>query len=234
MGMVQKFCERVILLHEGRVVCDDVPEKTIEAYHIVLYGRESSPVFQKGLEAHEIENQYVQTTEIPSEDQEKSIEETVEAVNLQFPRYQRYGTFEAEITDVLIKSEEGKETDTFISGEMISISLHIRFHQDIENPTVGMMITRFDNGSGILIYNTNTLWRDIKIGFLKNGMEFEVHFNQRVCLPEGEYHLTIGIGNTDASRVYDLHENLKSFQIMRGAFRWEGMVDLNSQIIILK
>ena len=42
MEMVEKFCDRAILLHEGRVVCDDVPEKTIEAYHAILYGEDTA------------------------------------------------------------------------------------------------------------------------------------------------------------------------------------------------
>jgi ABC-type polysaccharide/polyol phosphate transport system ATPase subunit/GNAT superfamily N-acetyltransferase len=41
MEMVQKFCERAILLHGGRVLSDDVPEKTIQAYHHLLYGEKS-------------------------------------------------------------------------------------------------------------------------------------------------------------------------------------------------
>jgi cytochrome b involved in lipid metabolism len=65
-------------------------------------------------------------------------------------------------------------------------------------------------------------------------MEFEVHFNQRVSLPEGKYYLNAGIANTDASKLYDWHENLKSFQITMGDLPWRGTVDLNSQIIIFK
>ncbi len=250
LGMVKIFCERVILLHEGRVVYDGVPQKAIEAYHAVLYGYEYSPALQNDLEVNKIESEDIHPVETPSGEKEKSKEKTeetlegtteepleeekLEAVTLEFPRYQRHGTYEAEITGVLIKSEEGKETDSFISGEMISICFHIRLHQDIENPTVGMIITRFDNGCSILIYNTNTLWRNIKLGFLKDGVEFEVHFNQRVHLPEGKYYLNVGIANTDASRLYDWHENLKSFQIKKGEICWEGTVNLNSQIVVLR
>lgn len=36
LPMVQKFCERVILLHEGRIVVDGEPEGAIERYHTLL------------------------------------------------------------------------------------------------------------------------------------------------------------------------------------------------------
>jgi GNAT superfamily N-acetyltransferase len=54
MGMVQKFCQRAILLHEGRVVCDDVPEKTVKAYHTMLYGEEREPAVAEDDETEEL------------------------------------------------------------------------------------------------------------------------------------------------------------------------------------
>jgi hypothetical protein len=117
---------------------------------------------------------------------------------------------------------------------MVSICLRIRCHQNIENPTVGLMIMKVDGGGNVVIYNTNTLWRNMNLGRFNSGAEFEVHFNQRISLPEGKYYLNVGIGNTDASKVYDWRENVKSFQIMVGDLPWKGMVDLDSQIVILK
>lgn len=262
LEMVQKFCERVILLHEGRVVCDDVPEKAIEAYHVVLYGYEYSQVLRNGLEVHEIESQDTHSAETSFGDKERSREkkeetsegaqgdgpgetkkdtrgdlleeERLEAVIPDSPRYQRYGTYEAEITRVLIKSEQGEETDSFISGEMISICLHIRFHQDMENPNVGIAILGHENGKMILVCSTNTLRKNMNLGLLKRNTDIEVEFIQRVSLPEGKYYLSVAITNSYDSRSYDWHENLKSFQIKKVSHSWERAVDLNSQVIIRK
>ena len=55
MEMVEKFCDRAVLLHEGRVVCDDVPTKTIEAYHAVLYGDRHRPAAGDDLEPEKSE-----------------------------------------------------------------------------------------------------------------------------------------------------------------------------------
>jgi ABC-type polysaccharide/polyol phosphate transport system ATPase subunit len=250
LGMVKIFCERVILLHGGRVVCDDVPEKAIEAYHVVLYGQEYSILHRNDTEVHEIEGEDNHPAEMPPGDKEESREKTetiqenapenipegsLEAVAPKPPCYQRYGTFEAEITEVLIKSsEQGKETDSFISGEMISICLLIRFHRDIENPNVGMAILGHENGKMMVVYSTNTLRRNMNLGFLKGNTDIEVEFIQRIPLPEGEYYLTVAITNSYDSGFYDWHENLKSFQIKKVDPRWEGAVDLNSEIIIRK
>jgi lipopolysaccharide transport system ATP-binding protein len=255
LEMVRKFCKRAILLHAGRVVCDDVPEKTIEAYHVVLYGQEDAMVAPMGPEVHEVTCGEIPPAEIPSEDREESREETAamqgntpeeigeqpaeevseERLETAAPdpgRYQRLGALEAEVVGVSIKSERGEETDAFVSGERISVSLRIRCHQDMENPAAGMIITRYDQGSGIIVYNTNTLWRKIRLGFLKKDMEFEVHFIQHVPLPEGTYYFNAGVADTEGLTLYDWHENLRPFQIRRGEFRWDGTVDLNSQIIV--
>jgi ABC-type polysaccharide/polyol phosphate transport system ATPase subunit len=248
LWMVQRFCERVILLHGGRVVCDDIPEKTIEAYHVALYGYESSTPLKDGVESHEIEGEDNPPAETSSGDKEESREKReaiqenppenipgggMETVAPKPPCYQRFGTFEAEITEVLIKSsEQGKETDSFISGEMISIDLHIRFHRDIENPNVGMSILEQKNGQMIIVYSTNTLRKNMNLGFLRGNTDIEVEFTQRLSLPEGEYYLTVAITNSHDSGWYDWHENLKTFQIRKAGSHWEGIVDLDSQIII--
>jgi ABC-type polysaccharide/polyol phosphate transport system ATPase subunit len=236
LGLIKEFCERLVLLHHGHLIVDGSPEETIDQYHTIIGMKAMDLDHEKESRREKIAVQPIENIEPPEKkekEQEKKEQEKKEEVP-QPPLYKRQGSLEAEIAEVRIKSEEGEETDSFISGEMISICLHIRLHQDIENPAVGMVITRFDNGCNILVYNTNTLWRDIKLGFFKEGVEFEVHFNQRVYLPEGKYYLNFGIGSTDASRVYDWHENLKSFQIKKGEICWEGTVNLNSQIVVLR
>jgi hypothetical protein len=125
--------------------------------------------------------------------------------------------------------------DSFISGERISICLHIRIRRDIENPNIGIAILGSGNGKMINVYSTNTLRRNMDLGFLKRNTDIEVEFVQRVSLPEGVYYLTVAITHSHDSRFfYDWHEYLKSFQIKRGGLHWEGTVDLNSQIIIRK
>ena len=244
LEIVKKFCSRAILLHRGRLVEDGDPAAVIDKYHAILSTKERDHDLEKELEREKIAVQPIEDIEPPEKEEEEQGEKEeiqqeeraeLKEVAPQPPQYRRHGTLEAEVTEVFIKSsEQGKETDTFLSGEMISICLRIRFNQDIENPTVGMIITKFDDGCAVLIYNTNTLWRNINLGCFNSGMEFEVHFDQRVSLPEGKYYLNVGIANTDASKLYDWHENLKSFQIMMGDLSWKGTADLNSQIIIFK
>ncbi len=47
LEMVKKFCERAILLHEGRIVIDDIPKKTIGEYYGLLSLKPEGPEFQR-------------------------------------------------------------------------------------------------------------------------------------------------------------------------------------------
>ena len=247
MEMVQKFCERVILLHKGRVVCDDVPEKTIEAYHETLYGPEYFLIHPRGGETVTEEGTGTEAEEpVPEEEaivEERPLEEVTEkpydsmTTEEEAPpdptAYQRHGTLEAEITDVRVKSaDRGEGAESFASGETISISLSIRFHHDLENPNVGMAVLTHENGTMMTVYSTNTLRRNMSLGFMKENTGIEVEFVQRLSLPEGEYFLTVAVTDPRDSRPYDWHENLKSFHLQKPDDSWDGTVDLNSQIII--
>ena len=255
MEMVRKFCERAILLHGGRVVCDDVPKRTIEAYHETLYGPEYflihpregeiTPDEGAGAEAEEpasVEEASVEEAAVgesppevtaKAEGPEESIA-TEEAPHPDPTAYQRHGTLEAEVKEAALRNGRGEEKDSFVSGETFSVRLRIRCHEDLENPTVGMILTRFDQGGGVLVYNTNTLWRNIKIGQLKKGEEFEVYFDQAVSLPEGTYYLNVGVADPEGLRLIDWHENLKAIRIERGGPRWEGTINLNSEIRVCR
>jgi ABC-type polysaccharide/polyol phosphate transport system ATPase subunit len=244
LELVKTFCSRAVLLHHGRLVEDGDPIAVVDKYREILYTKQRDPELEKEFEREKVAAQPIEDIQPPKkkeEEQERKEEiqqgerAELKEVAPQPPRYKRHGTLEAEITEVLIKSsEQGKETDTFLSGEMISIHLRIRCHQDIENPNVGIAFLRQENGKMIVVYSTNTLRKNMNPGFFKRDTDIEVEFIQRIFLPEGEYYLTVAITHSHDSRSYDWHENLKFFQVKNVGHSWEGLIDLNSQIIIRK
>ena len=67
MEMVQRFCERAILLHEGRIICDDIPEKAINAYRTILYGQKYVTI-QEGMKVNESEHEKTSLGKISSDE----------------------------------------------------------------------------------------------------------------------------------------------------------------------
>ena len=72
-----------------------------------------------------------------NEDCIRKVREMMEEIPPQEPTYERYGTFEAEVLEVILKNEKKEETSRFISGERVSTRVKIEFHENIEEPIVG-------------------------------------------------------------------------------------------------
>lgn len=231
MEMVKKFCERAILFDEGRIIYDDLPEKTIKAYHAFLYGDKTSSNFQID---YKVQEKVGQIDNGLFQDHEKPVEEGDEPRLQGSPLSKRYGSFEAEIIRVLMRSEEGKETDTFMSGEIVSFCLLIRLNQDIENPNVGIAILKYEEDKPILFYSTNTIKKDINFGLCKKDSEMEITFIQKISLPEGKYYLTLAVTDPTGLKFYDWQENLNSFWVKKKDYSWDGEINLDSQIKVIK
>ena len=280
LDMVKKFCDRAILLHEGKIIADGATDGAIDKYHAILSNKERPPdlaiaekgkayydqlvsevsIFEEKEEQKEIEERKeeegIEKTEEKGEAEEAEREgaeveekargeETHEAEETggeeqteregivpQKPKYERYGTFEAEIIEVVLRNEKGEETDTFNSGEGMSIGLKIRFHRDVENPIVGFCIRKYDANRPVDIYGMNTRWRGIELGSFRRADKIETKFFHPISIPEGEYSIIVAIAHSDETRFYDWLENVKTFTIKNEDPFWTGVMNLNSQISI--
>ena len=134
--------------------------------------------------------------------------------------------------EVVLRNEKEEETNTFTSGEGMSICLKIRFHRDVEGPIVGFYIRKCKGDQLIDIYGTNTRWKNIELGSFKRGEEIEVKFLQRLSLPEGIYYTLAAIADAEETKFYDWQENVKTFIVKKEDSLWTGMIDLNSQVLI--
>ena len=232
---VRELCERVILLYEGQLMIDGSPEVVINKYHAMLSNKERPSDLERIVEAEKV---YVPIMNEKSELEEKEEQkvgkekEKIEEFFPPEPKYERYGTFEAEIVGVVLRNENEDETDTFTSGEGMSICLKIRFHRDVEGPIVGFYIRECKGDQLLNIYGTNTRWKKIELGSFERGEEVEVRFLQRLSLPQGIYYMVAAIADGEETKFYDWQENVKSFIVKKEDSLWTGIVDLNSQVLI--
>jgi hypothetical protein len=239
---VKEFCERAILLHGGQLIVDGKPEAVIDKYHAMLSTKERTSDRQKVAETEKV---YVPImNEIEEKKVEKGLEEVEEGekegkekekIEESFPReppFERHGTFEAEIVDVVLRNEKEEVTHTFVYGERMSICLKIRLHRAMKGPLVGFYIREWKENRLIDIYGTNTRWQNIELGSFERGEEIEVRFLQRFPLPEGMYYTLVAISDAEVTNFCDWQENGTPFTVKREDSVWTGIVDLNSQVLI--
>jgi len=251
LDLIRKFCERVILLQDGKVIIDGAADRTIDKYHAILSNKERPGDLDEIVEIEKanyaqrvskisMSEEKGESKKIKEKEEIEEIEEKEEREEKgedegkvpQKPKYERYGTFEAEIVDVVLKSEKGEETNMFNSGERMSVCLKIRFHRDVEDPIIGFYIRKYEGSQPLDIYGTNTRWKNIELGSFGKGEEIEVKFLQTIPIPKGTYYIVVAIANSDETRFYDWHENIKTFTIKNEDRLWTGIINLTSQILI--
>jgi ABC-type polysaccharide/polyol phosphate transport system ATPase subunit len=228
LDLVKTFCDRAVLLHQGKLVTDGTPETTIDKYHAILSTKERISEVERVVEEKMADDQTVhKISEI--EDKENG-EESEEIISFE-PKHERYGTFEAEIADVVLRNDKDEEALTFHSGELLSICLKIQFCCNVEGPIVGFYIRKYEANSPVDIYGVHTRWKNLELGSFSKGERLDVRFLQSISLPEGTYYLVVAIANADETRFYDWHENVRAFTVKKEE-RCTGMLNLNSQVSI--
>lgn len=105
LSSISKYCDRVYLLNQGKLLGEGSPREMIDAFKQVLVGQ-----YEVGEEAGgSVEN----------------------AIN---PEVLEYGTKQAEITDFYITDEKGIKTTAVIKGAPFTIHMQVKFRERIAAP----------------------------------------------------------------------------------------------------
>ncbi len=155
-----------------------------------------------------------------------------EQVSAQQPRFapqfgvasrQRWGSFQAEITQVEMINREGVRPPYFKTGDFFRLRLHYTAHQRVEQPTFGMAFYRRD---GTHVNGPNSVREGCTIPYIE-GEGFVDYIVEHLPLNQGEYELTAAIYNHDSTVPHDHQHRLHHLQVRAPGF-WaeEGVVHL--------
>lgn len=104
LNSVSKYCDRVFLLNQGRLLGEGDPKTMIDAYKQVLVGQYG----EKGAEAGRT----------PGNN----------------PDVLEYGDGRARIEECRLLDEQGRETNVFVKGSPFTVSLKVHFTSELTNP----------------------------------------------------------------------------------------------------
>ena len=112
-----------------------------------------------------------------------------------------------------ILNQSGENVETFVSGETITIILTVRTNDEVDNPTIGIMIRdRLGND----IFGTNNYLMDCTSGFFGKGETKEICYSMPLDIGAGNYGLTVAL-HTDATHVadnFDWVNNILVFKVI--------------------
>ncbi len=154
---------------------------------------------------------------------ERFREETADA-EIQLHPSMRRGDGRAELLAVETLGQDGRATMVLASREEATVRVRVRFHQDVDDPVVGIMIrTRI----GMEVYGTNTELEGLKLGPRKAGDTITVDYRFRVDLCPREYTVTAASHDPDGV-WHDWAEDAVAFSVT-GTRYTAGVADLRAK-----
>ena len=165
LSSIAKYCDRVILLHKGKLLDEGSPKAMVDMYKQLLVHQE------------------------PVKQQEEGGEASAEGSFAVNPNTLEYGDRQAEILEFAVLDEKGRKNNLIDKGTEFTIRVRIRINRTIQDPIVAFT---FKNIQGTEITGTNTMYEKAEIAPAEPGMEYEVTFRQKMNLQGGEYLLSFG------------------------------------------
>jgi ABC-2 type transport system ATP-binding protein len=153
MGSVQRFCDRALLLENGKVVELGDPEHVGNRYLELNFSEQA-----RAAEADEA------VTSERAEPAAAKIEEPV-----------RYGDGRAEIVEAWFEDGNGRRTDVLPHGRQAIFAARVRFNEDLEDPLIGLNLVNSHRDHCLSASNL----KGPKLGLCKAGREltFRIAFN---------------------------------------------------------
>ena len=160
MASVRRFCDRAMLLENGRVVEIGDPEHVGERYLELNFSEDARKEARVEIETREGPGDAVE---------EVAPEPTVggaERSDGEAPT--RYGDRRAEIVEAWFEREDGTRTTILPTGRPFRFAARAHFNEDVEDPLFGVI---FHDPRGIYVMSASSLWTHPQLGTRRAGDE---------------------------------------------------------------
>ncbi len=184
LATVEKICDRVVWLKNGRVAAVGEPKRTVDAYLQDITAKQ--------------EKAFAKKKEGPA-----SFEDFGEG-----RRESRWGKREVEIRKVTLKSLQGQVKHVFAPGDGMLIELDVFAAEPVRDFVFGIGVF---NSQGVSCYGTNTQIEDFKPRLVSGEGRVACRIDH-LSLVNGTYYLDVAAHRRDGY-PYDYHRNLYSFLV---------------------
>lgn len=164
---VLQYCNRCLWLDNGKIVQDGVPKEVVTSYMKSMRGFQSQEV-------------------ISNNKQINPIEKVTEGKNLEEMFYYnpdevRYGTFDAEIIQVIIKNSKGQVTNNLFVREAYKLMFTIKCNRDIEELYCSFGFKN-QKGQDLFIYRGSKNYENFAVKNCKAGDIFTIEISHTMPL----------------------------------------------------
>jgi lipopolysaccharide transport system ATP-binding protein len=205
LGAIKNLCDEAILLDKGLLVERGEPGDVSEYYTALIQKRYAEETEQFTF-IHRIE------------DGEKR-------------KRQRYGNFDAVISEIRLLNSSGEEIGAIMSGEECIVMVKAIFFEDVENAVVGILIR---DRLGNEIFGTNTGFYHQDTGPVTKEEMIAVNFILKMNIGPGDYSITAAV-HPDKHGLeghFDWIDRAISFKVLPSEPRFIGLSKLTPQIAV--
>jgi ABC-type polysaccharide/polyol phosphate transport system ATPase subunit len=221
LSLVERFCDDAVWLDGGSVQATGDPLRVVGAYLTKVEEGEERLLAQTNEKALEDasrpeppgprEEQRLpgETEQQGQERQQGRVVHPADPTSAMVQTTEgRWGSREAEITDVAFLDRDGKPSFVFHSGDMVSVRMRLRAHQPIDDFVFGVGLF---NAEGVCCYGTNTFLEELNPERLSGDAE-ATFIVDSLDLVEGTYKVDVAVHKRDGY-PYDYHRLLYTFRV---------------------
>jgi ABC-type polysaccharide/polyol phosphate transport system ATPase subunit len=197
LGLMEKMCDDVLWLRQGRVADGGDPKRVVDAYLTYVAGGEEALLAREHGQA-------------PAEDPAASASPSAPGEEATSPGYRegRWGSREVEITSVKLLDDRGSERHVYVPGEPLTVALSVNAPRAVDDFVFGIGVF---NADGVSVYGTNTHLEEFEPGTVEGVGEVRFVIEE-LRLVEGTYLLDVAAHRRDGT-PYDYHRGLYTFRV---------------------
>ncbi len=207
LSSISKYCDRVFLLNQGKLLGEGEPKEMIDAYKRVLVG------------------QY----ELPDEN-DNANEAFIRDTAGKNPDALEYGNGRASIVESYITDDRGVRTNAIIKGSEFTVHMKVKFTDDVPAPIFALS---FKNVRGTEITGTNSMIERSFLDSASKGQAKDVTFRQKMSLQGGEYLLSFGVTGYEGENFTVYHRLYDAINITVVSDKnTVGYYDMDSEVVV--
>lgn len=204
IGTVQRYCDRAMLIRNGKIELIGKPDKVVSKYIFQNMSDEEKRIFNEEKRQSETEESKEKT---PIQVEETKSPEKIKKI--------------AKVTKVEFFDKKGRIKNVFGTGSDLSAKVSFKKEKSVKCLNFGFTIYSQDNS---YIFGINTFIDKIDTTqWQKNGYFYLNLYN--LPLKTTTYYVTVGIFGENDKQTYDLVEKVRNFKVMSKC-KSHGLVDL--------
>lgn len=212
---ILQFCDAGILLSDGKLLYEGNTRTAVDTYKKILSGITCN----NDANLHNIG--------IKKRVQEKKDWKSYYKIN---DSMLEYGDKDIEIVDYKISDEDENIISSINNRNNITITLSIRAKKDIYEPIVAFSIKDI---KGNELIGVNTLLENVKVGWIKAGIDYEISFEQKIPLQPNRYTVSFGVTKYLNNGLHVYHRLYDALLIdIISNYKSAGLVSVNSNVSI--